>query len=169
MGNMEHNEWFNRLTDGASGNAAGAKADISVSTLNRQLAQKRLSAETVIALCRGYGASPVEGLAATGYLTKEEATGVPADAIAEILSDQDLIRTLAYRVNADPAAWFGTFGELADEPAPDAEVFEFPNKGVEPAPYDGTVEEFDHTEPHAADSSPLEQEEREKRGEDPVD
>lgn len=34
---------------------------------------------------------------------------------------------------------------------------------------DGLVEEWDDSVPHAADSSPDEQEEREKRGEDPID
>lgn len=35
--------------------------------------------------------------------------------------------------------------------------------------YDGTVKDFDWSQPHAADSSPDEQAEREKRGEDPID
>ena len=34
---------------------------------------------------------------------------------------------------------------------------------------DGTVRDFNYTQPHAADSSPNEQEEREKRGEDLID
>ncbi|WP_136141594.1 hypothetical protein [Corynebacterium endometrii] len=34
---------------------------------------------------------------------------------------------------------------------------------------DGTVKDFDWAEPHAADGSPDEREERLKRGEDPID
>lgn len=116
MGSMKHSEWFNRITNGASGNAAAAKSGISVSSLNRHLSGGELSAEEVIALCRAYGHSPVKGLAATGHLTHEEATGMTTAAAAELLSDPELIRTLAYRINANPEAWFGTFGELADEP-----------------------------------------------------
>lgn len=134
---MEHVQWFNRLTGNSSGKAAAEKANITVSTLNRQLANGRISAEYVIELARAYQASPVESLAATGYITQEEATGVPASAAAELLSDPELIRTLAYRINADPDAWFGTFGELADEDqyAPGAEVFELPTSGVDPLTY----------------------------------
>lgn len=114
MISMRHNDWFNRLTDGASGNAAAAKAEIPVASLNRHLANGRLTAEEVIALSRAYGESPVKGLAATGHITHEEAVGMDAAASADLISDPELIRTLAYRINADPEAWFGTFGELAD-------------------------------------------------------
>lgn len=115
MINMKHSEWFHRTTNGASGNAAAAKAGISVASLNRHIASEHLTAEEVIAISRAYGESPVNGLAATGHITYEEASGMTAAASAELLSDLDLIRTLAYRINADPAAWFGTFGELADQ------------------------------------------------------
>lgn len=116
MGHMtDHNIWYRRVTGDATERAASLRSGVTTSTLNRQLAKGELSAEVVIKLCRGYGVSPVEGLAATGHLTHEEATGVSADSAAELLSDPDLIRTLALRINADPEAWFGTFGELAEE------------------------------------------------------
>lgn len=171
MGSMEHVHWFNRLTGNSSGKAAAEKADITVSTLNRQLANGRISAEYVIELARAYRASPVESLAATGYITQEEATGVSASAAAELLSDPELIRTLAYRINADPEAWFGTFGELADEPNQKVVALRS-NKDtgrVGAGSYDGTVTEWDPTQAHAADSSTDEQAAREERGEDPVD
>ena len=43
------------------------------------------------------------------------------------------------------------------------------NKNAGRGSYDGTVKDFDWSQPHAADSSPDEQAEREKRGEDPID
>lgn len=140
MINMRHSDWFNRLTDGASGNAAAAKSEISVASLNRHLANGRLTAEEVIALSRAYGESPVKGLAATDHITHEEAIGMSVTASADLLSDPDLIRTLAYRINADPEAWFGTFGELSDE---DSNIA------------GGVV----HPLPYAADSSDTEPEE----------
>ena len=116
MGHMtDHNTWYRRTTGDATERAAALRSGITTSTLNRQLSKGELSAEVVIKLSRAYGISPVEGLAATGHITHEEATGMTADSAAELLSDPDLIRTLAYRINADPQAWFGTFGELADE------------------------------------------------------
>ena len=120
MGYMsDHRNWYKRITDDATERAASLKSGVTTSTLNRQLAKGELSAEVVIKLCRGYGVSPVEGLASTGHLTHEEATGISAAEAADLLSDPDLIRALAFRINADPEAWFGTFGELEDE---DAEV-----------------------------------------------
>lgn len=116
MGFMtDHNTWYRRITGDATERAAALRSGVTTSTLNRQLSKGELSAEVVIKLSRAYGISPVEGLAATGHITHEEATGMTADSAAELLSDPDLIRTLAYRINADPQAWFGTFGELADE------------------------------------------------------
>ena len=116
MGYMtDHSNWYRRITGDATERAAALRSGVTTSTLNRQLSKGELSAEVVIKLCRGYGVNPVEGLAATGHLTHEEATGMTVDSAAELISDPDLIRTLAYRINADPQAWFGTFGELADE------------------------------------------------------
>ena len=80
----------------------------------------------------------VEGLAATGYITHEEATGVSAAESADLLSDPDLIKTLAYRINADPAVWFGAFGELTDE---DADVIELDAFAADSSP--GEPEEGD--------------------------
>ena len=137
---MTHNEWFARITGGASGAAAAAKAEIPVASLNRHLAAGQLTPAEVIALCRAYDTSPVEGLAATGHLTSEEATGVPADAIAELLSDQDLIRTLAYRVNTDPAVWFGTFGELAEGAEESQGRSNTHLRAVDPMPYDAVAD-----------------------------
>lgn len=116
MGHMsKHVQWYKRLTDGDTERTAALKAGVTTSTLNRQLAKGSLGAEVVILLSRAYGENPVMGLAATGYLTSDEATGLKAGDISELLTDQQMIRALALRIDADPEAWFGTFGELADE------------------------------------------------------
>ena len=137
MGYMtDHSNWYRRITGDATERAAALRSGVTTSTLNRQLAKGELSAEVVIKLCRGYGVNPVEGLAATGHLTHEEATGMTADSAAELLSDPELIRTLAFRINADPQAWFGTFGELADEQDDlAARRSNTHSSDVDPAPY----------------------------------
>ncbi len=117
MGSMEHNEWFKLTTGGASGLEASKLAQVTTSTLNRQLSKNEISPENVIAIARAYGQNPAEALSATGYLTPDEVSGVSVESLAELLSDQQLIRALAHRIDADPAAWFGTFGELADDSA----------------------------------------------------
>lgn len=113
MGNMNtHVVWFNTTTGGASGRAAALAAEIPVATLNRQLGRGEIDAGHVIAIARAYGQPPAEALAATGYLTAAEAGG-RADAL-RLASDRALIREIARRIDANAAAWAGTFDEVVD-------------------------------------------------------
>lgn len=109
-----HKEWFDRITDHASGRAAGAAAEIPIATLNRQLGKGELSAEFVIALARAYGISPTAALVQTGYLNADEASELTVAEMAELLTDQDIIRIMAFRINNNPEAWEGTFDEVID-------------------------------------------------------
>lgn len=117
MERMNHKNWYVRLTGGEAERAAALAAGVTPSTLHRQLAAGHLSAENVIALARAYGENPARALAATGHLETEEIADVSIDQVGELLTDQQLIRLLALRIDADPQSWFGTFGELADEDA----------------------------------------------------
>lgn len=129
----DHAQWFDRLTGGASGRSAALKAGLPPATLNRQLSRGQLSAEFVIALCRAYNTHPVAGQVATGYLTPEEGNTLPTTEAARLMSDQDLIRELAYRVDSNPASWTGTFDEVVDmADAEDARIVDFPDSGATP-------------------------------------
>lgn len=113
MVHMEsHKNWFNRVTNGESGRSAAMKAGVSTSTLNRQLSKGEITAEYVIALARAFGESPSMALVATGYLKLDEVSSVDELEAVRSLDDQSLIRELAFRIDADPTAWFSTFGEL---------------------------------------------------------
>lgn len=166
----EHKEWFEKLTQNASGRAAADLADISPATMNRQLARNALSAETVIALARAYGRSPVRALLETGYLLPEE-TGMPSpEELLQSLTDQQVIADVARRIDSEPAHWLGTFDEVvAREATPHLTPVSDPHASLHDDENDGTVRDWDPDIPHAADSSPDETEERLKRGEDPVD
>ena len=165
----EHKDWFANLTQNASGRAAAELADIAPATMNRQLARNTLSAETVIALARAYGRSPVRALLETGYLLPEE-TGIPSpDELLQTLSDQQVIADVARRIDSEPAHWLGTFGEVIErEGTPHLTPVSDPSGSLHDDD-DGLVQEWDDSVPHAADSSPDEQAEREKRGEDLID
>lgn len=112
---QKHMRWLIRLTKGDSGRTIAQKAGASIATINRQISKEEITAENVIAIARGYNQSPVEALAQTGYLTPEEASGMPREALAELLTDQEVIRVLAYRINEDEDAWKGTFTEVVEE------------------------------------------------------
>ncbi len=136
MGYMEkHSTWFARLTGDASGRQAALKAGISISTLNRQLGKDEIDPGYVIALSRAYGASVTSALVSTGYITAEEASEATLDDLVEVLSDQALIRELARRIDSDPSAWFGTFGELqGDSTPPEGKVYNLEDYAADSSP-----------------------------------
>lgn len=69
---MDIREWYEKVTNGDSGNQVAEKAGISQSTLSRQVNSGRFSAEVVVAVARRYGASPIRGLIILGLVTREE-------------------------------------------------------------------------------------------------
>lgn len=126
-----HMQWLTRLTAGDSGRTIAQKAGASVATINRQIGKEEVTAENVILIARGYGQSPVEALTQTGYLTADEASGLPRESLADLLTDQELIRALALRVDDNEDAWEGTFTEVVDN------VVQIPsNDRVPPRPAD---------------------------------
>lgn len=180
-----HTKWLQRLTNGDSGRAVAIKAGVSVATTNRQISRGEISAENVIAISRAYGQSPVEALAQTGYLTQDEATGIPRESLADLLTDQELIRALAERVDDTPGAWDETFSVVVEDAVstnvspirpgtPGGTGADQSNEPVSTPSVrgdddDGTVGAWDDEEPHAADSSPDEDRLREEEGADPHD
>lgn len=153
MGYMTtHKNWWNRISKGDTERAASQKSGVTTSTLNRQLSKGRLSAEVVIAIARGYRESPVEALAATGYLTPDEVTGIAADAAAQLLTDQQLIRELARRIDSNESAWAGTFDGVLAASQTDAEVVAFPDPDTwQPGEY---VADSSPEEPEPGDEGP---------------
>ena len=154
MGHMstQHTQWFSHLVADDTQRAAAARSGVTNSTLSRQIARGTLSAEIVIALARAYDQSPVHALAATDYLTDAEALGGDEAAMVQTFSDQALIRELARRIDADPAAWFGTFGEVA---TPGAPVTDLADRRTDTPDVAGELEDV----PYAADGSRTEPEE----------
>lgn len=166
---MDIEKWFTDLTGNASLREAAETSGVSKSTLSRNLDAGRMTPETIIVLCRAFGRSPVTGLIEHGYLYGHEVDSPSVAVALEQATNQQLLDEIMRR--SDPQARY-LFG--ADEDtiglAPDAEVFDFPTPDVQTVPYDdGTVHEWDDTVAYAADSSPDEQQERENRGEDPID
>lgn len=122
-----HENWFSRTTGNASGRAAADRAGIPPATLNRQLSRGHLTAETVIAIARGYDVHPVGALVATGYLTEDEGLSSPVEELAHLMSDQALLRILAMRIDDNPNAWAGTFDEVLSDAPVDQLAFERSN------------------------------------------
>jgi len=111
-------------------------------------------------IAQAYNVSPVAALVDTEYLDPKWAETVSAEvALRTVTEDQladEVLRRMKIGIETD--VFLTPVDELAAR------------HDVRPAFYDdGTVEEWDSSEPYAADSSPDETEERLERGEDPID
>ena len=157
---MKTKAWLEELVNPDSLRTAATKADIPVSTLSRQ--QDKLPAEMVIALCRAYDRSPVQGLIETEYINDYEVQGPDVAIALEKATNQQLLDEIMKR--SDPQARY-LFG--GDEET----IGLSPQLSVVSDAYDmndGTVRPFDYSE-YAADSSEDETEARLERGEDLID
>ncbi|WKS69799.1 DNA-binding protein [Corynebacterium accolens] len=171
---MDINEWIKGLIGEDSYRAAAVKADTTGPTITRQLQKGHLSPEMVIALCRAYDRSPVQGLVETGYINEYEVEGVDLAIALHDATNEQLLNEIMRRSDPEARYLFGADGdsEVVDiDDAGGAAVFDIQKARVDPSDYDdGTVREFDYDESeYAADSSPDEQKIREERGEDPID
>ena len=131
-------------------------------TANRRL-NEGLTADDLILICKTLGINRAMALVELDYVPHGDVLDYldSNGALVATAADGELAIELARRLN--PATRAPEIDELAARRS---------NNGpsdVRGDSYDGTVREFDWTQPHAADSSPDEQAERERRGEDPID
>ena len=167
---MNFETWLDNLIGDDTRATASKKADYAQSTISRQLSRGYLRPETVIALCRAYDRSPVSGLIETEYINDYELHGPDVEIALREATNEQLLDEIMRR--SDPQARY-LFGNEGDEEiiglAPHLTPVSDSSASL-PDDDDGIVREFDYSpDEYAADSSPNEQEEREKRGEDLID
>lgn len=167
---MNFETWLTELIGEDTRRTASSKAGMAESTLSRQLSRGHLSPEMVIALCRAYDRSPVAGLIQTEYINDYELHGPDVEIALREATNQQLLNEIMRR--SDPEARY-LFGNDGDDDAiglaPHLTPVSDPHASLHDDEDDGTVMEWDDSIPHAADSSPDEQAERERRGEDLID
>ena len=138
--------------------------------VTRKTANKRLNeglpADDLLALCKALGINRALALVELGHLPYQEVLDfLDSDgALVSTADEGELAIELARRLN--PATRANEIDELAARRAG------APVSGPSASLHDdddGLVQEWDDSVPHAADSSPDEQAEREKRGEDLID
>ncbi|MFE5284218.1 XRE family transcriptional regulator [Nocardia sp. NPDC056611] len=69
---MGFREWKQVVSNGDSDRAIAARMGTNQMRVARHLSSDSPVAETVIAFSRTYGASPIEGLIAAGFLTRDD-------------------------------------------------------------------------------------------------
>lgn len=149
----KHKNWFAELTQGDSELAASKKSGVTTSTLNRQLSKGVLSSEVVILLARGYGQNPIEALTITGYITHEEAAGMSATGLAQLIPDSELLKELARRIDSTPGAWSDVFLPESEENITPVSDLESHRQAL----YEREIPQLDY-DSLPADSSPIEPE-----------
>ena len=150
--------------------------DTSRNTVNFRL-KNGLSAEDVIAISRGLNINPVDALVELEKLTRDEVFNY-LDGDAKLLATAS-IEELVYRLaedtlsNVEKIELGGAARALLERDDLAARRSGTPVSGPSASLHDdddGVVREFDYSpDEYAADSSPDEQAEREKRGEDLID
>lgn len=150
--------------------------ETSRNTVNLRL-KNGLAAEDVIAISRGLNINPVDALVELEKLTRDEVFNY-LDGDAKLLATAS-IEELVYRLaedtlsNVEKIELGGAARSLLERDDLAARRAGAPVSEPPASLHDdddGVVREFDYAPgEYAADSSPNEQEEREKRGEDPID
>lgn len=161
---MNFEQWLDDLIGSESRANAAKRAGYAQSTISRQLSRKYLRPETVIALCRAFNRSPVQGLIETEYINGYEVQGPDVAIALSKATNQQLLDEIMKR--SDPQARY-LFGGDEDTIglSPQLSVVS-DDSDID----DGTVREFDYApEEYAADSSEDELEARLERGEDIID
>lgn len=138
--------------------------------VTRKTANKRLNeglpTDDLLALCQEFGINRTLALVELGHVPYQDVLDfLDSDgALVSTADEGELAIELARRLN--PATRADELDELAARRA--GAPVSGPSASLH-GDDDGLVEEWDDSVPHAADSSPDEQAEREKRGEDLID
>lgn len=164
---MEIKQWLSetshrRVTDQEIANIL----KVTRKTANKRL-NEGLPTDDLLALCQEFGINRTLALVELGHVPYQDVLDfLDSDgALVSTADEGELAIELARRLN--PATRADEIDELAARRA-DTPV-SGPSASL-PDDDDGIVREFDYSpDEYAADSSPNEQEEREKRGEDPID
>ena len=164
---MEHMEWFDRTTSGETLRQVAKRADVPLATLSSQTRKGTLKADVIIKVAEAYDESPVIALVDLGFMSSRWITEPGVRTALSRASDEELTDELLRRLNLLDTR---PIDQLADDLK--NRRLNISNPDVASDPYaDGAVPTWDEIAhlPHAADSSPNEQTERENRGEDLID
>ena len=164
MSKTAHEEWLLELIGTDSMRTAAQKTQYAQTTISRQLSRGNLSPEMVIALCRAYDRSPVQGLIETEYINDYEVEGPDVAIALDKATNQQLLDQIMKRSDPHARYLFGGDEETIGLSPHLTAVSDDADMN------DGTVRDFDYApEEYAADSSIDETEARLERGEDIID
>lgn len=92
-------QWYGSLVGEATVNAVSEKSGLVQSTLNRQVRAGALSAESVVAIARAYGADVLTALMSTGLITREDIERHGIRAALAAATDVDITAEIMRRLS----------------------------------------------------------------------
>lgn len=104
---MNFETWLDTLIGDDTRAMAAKKTQYSQSTISRQLSRGYLRPETVIALCRAYGLSPITGLIQTEYIDESELEGVDIPAALNRATNEQILEEILKRSDPEARSFFG--------------------------------------------------------------
>lgn len=162
---MNLNDWLQNVTRGATAQEMALRADIPKRTVQSQIASGNMSAENIVRIAAAYSYHPLRALIDWSVVDESWAMRPDVKLALRLASEDDLADEILGRLSQLPNG--GALTQPIDKLA--QRRSNIADGRVGQGSYDGTVKEFDWSQPHAADSSADEQAEREKRGEEPID
>ncbi|MCD4557639.1 phage regulatory CII family protein [Schaalia sp. lx-100] len=101
---MDIKDWFQETVKSESINAIARKAGINQVTLNRQVNEDRLSAETIAAIARAYKKSVLDALVIQGLLKEADLVSFVRSVEVQKLTDEELVAEIMRRLKECPTA-----------------------------------------------------------------
>lgn len=154
MQHMDIEAWMQRTTGGDSLRAIAKHIDVSPSTISRYVERNNtLSPEHVIKISRAYGASVVDALVDTGHLMEHEADLAGVSTALGHATNEQILDEMMRRVDPQAVRLFQG-DEDTITPNFSGNVHQLNPPVSTPSAHDGTVTDWDDSQPFAADSSP---------------
>lgn len=171
MTNTRWWQYVSQVIGGSTYSEAAEKAGFDKSAFTRWKKGARADPDFVVKIARAYGVNVLEALVEAEFITEKEAnlTEVTPQLDLAQVDAQELLDELQHRIDA--IRYLLELEEGGDRKL--AAIIDRSNvvdfQSARPATHDGTVADWDDTIPHAAKDDIDENEERIKRGEDPID
>lgn len=171
MTNTRWWQYVSQVIGGSTYSEAAEKAGFDKSAFTRWKKGARADPDFVVKIARAYGVNVLEALVEAEFITEKESnlTEVTPQLDLAQVDAQELLDELQHRIDA--IRYLLELEEGGDRKL--AAIIDRSNvvdfQSARPATHDGTVADWDDTIPHAAKDDIDENEERIKRGEDPID
>lgn len=161
---MNLTQWIEQITGNATAQEIAKAANLPLRTVQHQLSTGRMSLENKILIGVAYRHHPMRTLIEWEIVNPEWERIPDIEAALRLAEEEQLADEVLRRMLLGKNDAFDiTVDDLA------ARCSNNTSSHVVASSYDGTIREFDWTQPHAADSSIDEQEARLNRDEDPID